>query len=44
MRKIKREELLQTEQKPGKNLKQREQSKEGELREKKQSSKTKMKI
>jgi hypothetical protein len=43
MKKIKREELLQTEQKPVKNLKQREQQKE-ELPKKKQSRKAKMKV
>jgi hypothetical protein len=43
MKKIKREELLQTEQKPVKKLKQREQSKE-ELPGKKQPHKTKMKV
>jgi hypothetical protein len=43
MKKIKREELLQTEQKPAKNLKQREQQKE-DAPAKKQSRKTKMHV
>jgi len=43
MKKIKREELLQTEQKPVRNLKQREQQKE-DAPAKKQSRKAKMKI
>jgi hypothetical protein len=43
MKKIKREELLQPEQKPAKNLKQREQPTE-ELQKKKQSRKSKMSV